>query len=192
MKKYLKIFAFIFIISCSLLFVGCKSKKDNLDELGQYLSNYYMDINYNHETKSVYAEQTLEYVNNSNAILKEIYLHLYVANFCNGAKNVPVDDLHSATAYPNGKSFATLNIIRLKLNDADILPVYEGEDNDIMKISLTNPLEPTTMAKVYIEYSFTLPNISHRFGYVGNNVNLANFKQNLHILTFNIVNFAFY
>ncbi len=175
MKKVLKAFFICLITCCACVFVGCKSSKDDLNQIGQSLSNYYMDINYNDDTKSLYAEQTLEYVNNSNALLKEVYFHLYVANFCAGAKNVPVDDIHNTQAYPNGESFATMNIIRVKLNDKDIMPQYEGEDNDLMRIDLVDALEPTTSVKIYIEYSVTLPNISHRFGYMDNNVNLANF-----------------
>ena len=162
-------------MGCSIMFVGCKSKKDNLDKIGQTLSTYYMDINYNHETKTLYAEQTLNYVNNSDALLGEIYFHLYVANFCAGAKNKPVEDTYMAKAYPNGESFATLNIIRVKLNNQDIMPTYEGDDNDIMKVELVDKLEPTTSANIYIEYSITLPNMSHRFGYIDSCANLANF-----------------
>lgn len=175
MKKIFKPLIAILILSCSIIFVGCGKKTDNLNQIGQNLSNYYMDINYDDENKSLYAEQTLEYVNNTDALLKEVYLHLYVANFCAGAKNLPVDQMHYAQAYPNGESYATLNIIRVKLNDVDIMPEYEGEDNDLMRVNLTDPLEPTTSAKIYIEYSITLPNVSHRFGYVDNNINLANF-----------------
>ena len=175
MKRFFKPFMLCLIATCAIIFVGCGNKKDNLNEIGQSLSNYYMDINYNDENKTLYAEQTLEYTNNSDAILKEVYFHLYVANFCYGAINVPVDATHIAQAYPNGESYATLNIIRVKLNNNDIMPTYEGEDNDIMKVDLINPLEPTTSAKIYIEYSITIPNISHRFGYIDNNVNLANF-----------------
>ena len=175
MKRFLKCFALTLIVLCSIVFVGCKNKKDDLNQLSVGLSSYYMDIHFDNATKSLHAEQTLEYVNNSDALLKEIYLHLYVANFCANAKNVPVDDLHYAQAYPNGESFATLNIQRVKLNDKDILPTYEGADNDLMKIELTDALEPTTSANIYIEYNLTLPNISHRFGYTENGINLANF-----------------
>lgn len=175
MKKLLKTAIFSIILACAIIFVGCKGKKDDLNQLGQTLSTYYMDINYNHDSKTLYAEQTLDYVNNSDALLKEIYLHLYVANFCAGAQNVPVEDMYKAKAYPNGESFATLNIIRVKLNDADIMPTYEGADNDLMCIPLVDKLEPTTSAKVYIEYSVTLPNVSHRFGYTDSGVNLGNF-----------------
>ena len=175
MKKVLKSFFVCLIACCSFIFVGCGNKKDDLSQIGQNLSNYYMEINYDDENKSLYAEQTLEYVNNTNAILKEIYLHLYVANFCTGAKNAPIDDIHKTQAYPNGESYATMNIIRVKLNDKDIMPAYEGLDNDLMRIDLVDALEPTTSATIYIEYSITIPNISHRFGYVDNNINLANF-----------------
>ena len=175
MKKLLKPLIFIITIACSVIFVGCGNNHDDLNEIGQSLSNYYMEISYDDNNKSLYAEQTLEYVNNSDALLKEIYLHLYVANFCKGATNVPVEDMHKAKAYPNGESYATLNIMRVKLNDQDILPTYEGEDNDLMKIVLTDSLEPTTSAKIYIEYNITIPNVSHRFGYTDSGVNLANF-----------------
>lgn len=175
MKKYLKIAVFALIIVVSSIFVGCKGKKDNIDDMSVGLSNYCIDIEYDDNNKSLYATQTINYVNNSDALLSEIYLHLYVANFCRGAKNVPVEEMYKAKAYPNGESYASMNIIRVKLNDSDVCPNYEGEDNDIMKIELTDKLEPTTEAKIYIEYSITLPNVSHRFGYTDNGVNLANF-----------------
>ena len=175
MKRFIKITVCGIIAICSILFVGCKAKKDNLDQIGKSLSTYTMDINYDDNAKSLYAEQTLNYVNNSDALLGEIYFHLYVANFCAGATNQPVEDMYKAKAYPNGESYATLNIIRVKLNDSDIMPEYEGADNDIMKISLSDKLEPTTSAEIYIEYSITLPNVSHRFGYTNKAINLANF-----------------
>ncbi len=176
MKKLLKPLIVSLVLICSVIFVGCKDKhKDNLEDLSQNLTTYNMDVEYNHDTKSLYAEQDVKYVNNSNAILKEVYFHLYVANFCKNAVNKPVDDIHYAQAYPNGESYATLNIVRVKLNDKDIMPTYEGEDNDLMKISLLDPLEPTTSANIYIEYSLTLPNISHRFGFTDKGINLANF-----------------
>ena len=153
MKKFLKIFCIAFLFTCSLAFVGCKNKKPDLQQLGQGLSTYYMDITYDDNNKSLYSEQTLNYVNNSDALLNEIYLHLYVANFCSGAKNSPIEDMYKAKAYPNGESFATLNIIRVKLNNQDIIPTYEGEDNDLMKIEWIDKLEPTTSAKIYIEYN---------------------------------------
>ena len=174
-KKFLIPLSFIVIIGASLILISCGKKKDNLSNIAKNLSTYTMDINFDNENKSLYAQQTLNYVNNSDAMLKEVYFHLYVANFCRGAKNVPVDDIHYAQAYIDGESYATLNIIRVKLNDKDIMPSYEGEDNDIMKVELSSPLEPTTSTNIYIEYSITLPKVSHRFGYTDKGINLANF-----------------
>ncbi len=175
MKKCLKVLVFGLILSCASIFVACKPKKDNLNTIAEPLSTYTMNINYDHDNKSLYAEQSLNYVNNSEALLSEIYLHLYVANFCAGANNKPVEDIYMSKAYPNGINYATLNIIRVKLNDHDIMPVYEGEDKDLMKISLSDKLEPAQSADIYIEYSVQLPNVAHRFGYTEEAVNLANF-----------------
>lgn len=175
MKRILRwLLVFIFGV-LAISFVGCKPKQDNLNEIGQTLSSYEMNIEYDHINKSLYSVQTLNYVNNTDAILSEIYMHLYVANFCQNAVNKPVEDMNIATAYPNGISYASLNIIRVKLNEQDIVPKYEGEDNDIMKIPLTNNLEPTESAEIYIEYRITLPNLSHRLGYTDSGVNIANF-----------------
>jgi len=63
MKKFLKIFSFSLIGILAIILSGCKTSKDDLNSLSQTLSSYYMDINYNHESKSLYAEQTVEYVN---------------------------------------------------------------------------------------------------------------------------------
>lgn len=175
MKKFCKIFVFVVLILASCVVVGCQKSKPNIQEVGQELTNYYMDIKYDDESKSLTATQTIDYVNESDALLKEVYLHLYVASFCRNAKNQPVEERFKAKAYPNGESFASLNIARVKLNDKDILPSYEGEDNDIMKILLDKSLEPTCRVKIYIEYSITIPNLSHRFGWTDKGVNICNF-----------------
>lgn len=175
MKKCFKWCLVLIIGIVAVGFAGCKGKKDNLNDIGQGLSNYYMNIEYDDDKKTIYAEQTLDYVNNSDAILSEIYMHLYVANFCQGAVNKPVEDIDVAKAYPNGISYANLNIIRVKVEDKDIMPKYEGEDNDIIKIDLTNKLEPTERVEIYIEYQVLIPNVSHRFGYTDSGVNIANF-----------------
>ena len=63
MKKFVKLFSFILILTCSVIFVGCKSKKDDLNSLSINLSTYNMDINFDNTSKSAYVEQTLTYVN---------------------------------------------------------------------------------------------------------------------------------
>lgn len=175
MKKFCKAFMLILVVGVACFFAGCGKNKADIDEIGQQLTNYYMDINYNNADKSLSATQTIDYVNESDALLKEVYLHLYVASFCRGAKNSPVEERYKAKAYPNGENFANLNISRVKLNDQDISPQYEGEDNDIMKILLDRILEPTCRVKIYIEYAITIPNVSHRFGWTDSGVNIANF-----------------
>ena len=72
MKKLLLfIFCFASVFTC----FGCK-KKDNLSVLGKDKSNYEISINLDTENKSAKVFQTLDYINNTNSILKTLKLNL--------------------------------------------------------------------------------------------------------------------
>lgn len=175
MKKiFLRITISICILAVSIAFVGCK-KKDDLDKIGANLSNYYIDLEYNNSTKSAVSNCEIDYCNPTEALLKEVKLHLYIASFTRLAKNKVVDDTNFASCFYNGESFATLNIARVLLNGEDISPTYEGEDNDIMVIELKSSLYPSERVNIKIEYSFSLPNCNHRFGYGDNTISFGNF-----------------
>lgn len=177
LKKLLPItLVFTLIISATCILFACKGKKkDNLDEIGADLSNYYMDIEYDNTTKSVNSTCEIDFCNPTDTMLKEVKLHLYIASFTKNAKSKVVNDLNKDNAFYNGESYATLNISRVKLNDQDINPTYENEDNDIMVVTLNSALYPSERINICIEYSFTLPNCNHRFGYGENTINFGNF-----------------
>ena len=180
MKKFKKIVPILLIVaivtSLSGILISCgKNKKDNLDELSTGFSNYYMDIEYDNQTKSVNSVCNIDFCNTSESMLKEVKLHLYIASFTKNAKSKVVNDLNKNKAFYNGESYASLNIQRVKLNNQDINPNYENEDNDIMVINLNSSLFPSERVNIEIEYSFTLPNCNHRFGYGENTINLGNF-----------------
>ena len=158
---------------CAFLFFGCGTSR--LLQVSKTLSNYEISIDYNDENKSITNTQSVDYVNNSDAILTQICFHLYPTAFKEGAVNKPVSELNTAKAYPNGVSFSNINITRTKLNGKDISPTYEGEDDNILVVQLSERLFPTQRACIYFEYTVALPNILHRFGYGDNTVNLANF-----------------
>jgi len=175
-SKFLKIFLVASILSIAIMFTACgKKKKDNLNNISENLSNYYIDLEYQPTSQSAIANCELDYINNSDAMLKEIKLHLYIASFCKDAKNPPLTDTNHETAYYGEESYATLNISRVKLNEKDILPTYEGEDNDILVVNLSQSLYPSERVNLKIEYNFSLPHMKHRFGYGENTVNFGNF-----------------
>lgn len=154
--------------------VGCK-RKDNLDDIGKNLTNYYIDLEYNNSTKSAVADCEIDYCNNSEALLKDIKIHLYIASFTRLAKTKVVDDNNFSSCFYNGESFASLNVARVLLNGEDVSANYEGEDNDIMVVTLKSSLYPSERVNIKIEYSFGLPNCNHRFGYGDNTINFGNF-----------------
>ena len=171
MKKF---FVFLLSLLLTLPLAGCK-QKDNLNELSQDLSTYNIDLYVDVETKKVEATQTISYINNTDGILKNIKLHLYPQFFEQGATEKIVPSTKMNNVYPNGMSYAEFNINRLKVDETEKAIVYENEFDDILNVELNSSLLPEETSQIYFEYSFTLPNCCHRFGYGDNTINLANF-----------------
>ena len=166
----------VFVLAVAVILFACgKRHQDNLQEISSQFTNYYIDLEYKNDSKSAVANCEIDFVNNTEAMLKDLKLHLYIASFCNGAQNLPVSELNKTKAYYNGESYATLNIMRVKLNGVDINPTYENADNDIMVIDLNSSLYPSERVNVCVEYNFSVPNCNHRFGYGENTINIANF-----------------
>lgn len=171
MKKFFAIiFSLVFVFSLT----ACK-KKENLNELSANLTTYEINLSLDMETKKVDATQTINYINNTNAILKTLKLHLYPQFFEEGATEYIVPSTRMSNAYPNGMSYAEFNVNRVKVEEQDKTIVYENECDSILSIELTSSLLPQERTKIEIEYSFILPNCCHRFGYGDNTINLGNF-----------------
>lgn len=171
MKKFLVIlliFSFIFPIS------ACK-KKENLNELSKDLTTYEINLNFEDKTQKITATQNVSYVNNTNSVLKTIKFHLYPQFFEEGATHTVVSQTKMNTAYPNGMSYAEFNIDRVQVNNVEKSVVYENEFDSILSVELNNSLLPEERTNIVIDFSFTLPNCHHRFGYGENTINLANF-----------------
>ena len=167
---------FVVLFSFALIFTtfGCK-QKDDINKLSKNLTTYEITLNLDCETKSVNANQVINYVNNTNSILKFIKFHLYPQFFEQGATDYVVSQTHMNTAYPNGMSYAEFNVDRVKVGKTDKEIVYENEFDSILIVELNSSLMPGENEIIYIDYSFILPNCCHRFGYGENTINLANF-----------------
>lgn len=167
---------FTILAVCCLIFSasGCQ-KKDNLNELSKNLTNYEITLDIDVESKSVTANQNVEYVNNTDSILKTIKFHLYPQFFKQGATEKIIPSTKMNQAYPNGISYADFNISRVQVDNIEKSINYECEFNSILSVELNSSLLPNEITNINIEYSFTLPNCYHRFGYGENTINLGNF-----------------
>ena len=172
MKKF-----FVILLSLTLIFplTACKKKKDNLTEISKNLSLYEINLNIDAENKKVTANQKLNFVNNTNTILKTIKFHLYPQFFKPGATEKIVPSTKMNNAYPNGLSYAEFEIQRVKVGETDKTIFYENEYESILSVELNSSLMPNEQVLIYMEYSFTIPNCYHRFGYGDNTINIANF-----------------
>ncbi len=169
-----KIAMLLFFVCISLAFGGCTSNvQKEIKKASKNLSEYTMQIEYNDYELNI--KQTIDYKNNYENELSDLYMHVYVNNFAVGAVNSPVSVTNKNTAYPNGESYGTFEIQSLQVNGQDTEAVFYGKDDDFLKIDLTESLAPSERIQLQMEYSVTIPNCLHRFGYGDNTINVANF-----------------
>ena len=171
MKKFLIVFlVFIIGIGC----VACK-KRDDISDLSKDLSNYEIVLDLDTTTFSAQANLTLDYINSSTDELTELKFHLYPQFFKENGTDLVVSSTKLNDAYPNGLDYSMFEVGRVQVGGQDVAVEYAGEYSDILVVDLINILLPTERAQIYIEFSFSLPNCEHRFGYGENTINLANF-----------------
>lgn len=171
MKKQIKIVAILLSVICALpLFAACEKKPQKEER-----SRYEITATYDEENKAVTASMSLSYYNGTEAILDELCFHLYPAAFREGARFSPVPKDAVSSAYPAGLSYGGIEIGKTTLGGAEVATAIEGEDEDILVVKMSGEgLYPTERAELTVDFTLTLPEIRHRFGYQGTRVNLGN------------------
>lgn len=165
---------FLGLICFCFLLAGCGKLNGAYSKVVEDADTYKLNFDYNHELKEVQLSEELLYKNDNNMELKELYFHLYPNAFAEGVKNKPVGVLNESKAYPNGKSYGGIEVNSVVVDGESCEVEYYGEDNDFLKINLTNPLKINKKITVQIDALIKLPNINHRFGYGNNTINIAN------------------
>lgn len=168
LKKYL----IIFLLPILFLFTGCK--KDEVLLASKNLSNYNIEVTLNTD-KTLECKQTVEYRNNTNTTLDNIMFHLYPRSFRQGASASIISTLNYKRCYYNGVSYGDLNLTKQEVNGKTSEIEITGNDQDIANVKLEKSLQPNDSVSIYFEYTVTLPNINHRFGYGDDTINIANF-----------------
>ena len=161
---------------CSVFsFFGCKEKKEDLSLLGENKTNYEIKIDLDVENKLAQVKQKIDYVNETDSILKTLKLNLYPQFFEQGATHNVIASTKQADCYYNGMSYAEFEIDRVEVEGKDIAVKYSGEYDEILLVDACKSLMPNERVNLSFEYNFKLPNCNHRFGYGENTINLANF-----------------
>lgn len=156
-----------------MFFTGCGNDY-LIKNTARRLNDYYLEINLNTDNMTAHVNQSVEYKNNTNTNLNNLKFMLYANAFKAGATNKPVGSLYKDRAYPNGESYGGIDILKVLVNDEEVQ--FNLEDIDETTLSFeVGELKPGKCVDIEFEYSLTLPNINHRFGYGNNAINLANF-----------------
>ncbi len=174
MKKFVLSFLVVAICLGCFTFAGCKSNEE-IEDVSANLSNYTLDITFDVNTMSATVSETIDYINTTDVALKEVAFHLYPQFFKEGATDYIVASTRVNEAYPNGMSYASFNIQRVTVDGEDISISYSGDYDSILNVALNSTLLPESRVTITIDFTFTLPNCEHRFGYGENTINLANF-----------------
>lgn len=171
-RRIMIVFALLIIIST--FFAGCSSG-GFIAKFSSDVNTYNISIDLDEINKTAQVKQSTIYVNNSQTALDNICFHLYANSFREGVTYKPVSVLYESKAYPNGKSYGGIDITSVRLNNLEAQTTLEGDDNTILNVALKDELYPSESVVIDFEYSLTIPNINHRFGYGDSVINLCNF-----------------
>lgn len=161
------------LVVCIVLSVGC-GFDSTVKRASKNLTEYTINASYDETTKTVTATEEIDYINKTETELDNICFHLYPKAFREEATVKPYTALTKARCFPNGESYGDILITSVSVKGAESSFVLDGEDDNILKVNLDEPLEEDKRVVIELTFTVTLPNCTHRFGYFENNVNLGN------------------
>ncbi len=133
--------------------------------------NYKIDVTLDDVNNFIYGNEEFEYINNSNATLTELYIHLWPNGYKN-EKTALAKQLASMgnyfLFYAQRRDIGYIDSLNFSIDGAPVLhTAYQGYE-DIAVIQLPNPLAPGAKIKVATPFRVKLPSGSiSRLGHIG-------------------------
>lgn len=136
------------------------------------INHYKIDVNFDPVNRSYSAEQTVTYINNTKKVLGEVYFHIY-PNAYKSPETAPI--LFSNATISKGNYVPGHMEIKEVLIDKEKVDFQiKGVGDTILKLSLSNLLNPNEKMKVDLKYEVKLPLNVDRFGYGKDVFNFGN------------------
>jgi len=173
-QVFKKLFCVVLVGLIVIVFTGCDSTARDLAREAKNLSTYKIDATINDVDKSILATEHVEYVNNTDVVLNELWFNLYPAAFREDAKYKPYSVTNQSKAFDGEVSYGDIKIQRVILSGREIKYEIGGIDNNILKIGLDVALYPESRVSVEISFLVLLANCNLRLGYFGDNINIGN------------------
>lgn len=169
MKRIIILISLACFFLLPLTFLGCKTREE------QNYTKYQMKLSYDEEAHILEGSEEITFFNFYNNMFENLYFHLYPNAFREGAGNSVISSSKVEEAYPNGLSYGDIEVKAVTGDDKVLDYVIEGEDENILNVSLPCQLYPDEEITITIDFKVTLANIHHRLGYGKNTINIANF-----------------
>ncbi|HCJ56945.1 MAG TPA: agmatine deiminase, partial [Clostridiaceae bacterium] len=179
MKFKLKLLPLFLILM--ILISGCSMEKEAApalkpDEIDAR-SFYSIDAELNAEEKTLTAIQEVNYYNNDDVEMKELYFHVY-PNAFKTKETAPFlfDDFDNAYKRGFKPGYVEITSVTQKDRSGEKLLKHSlsGEGETILKVELASPLKPYERVNLKIEFTLQIPPAGERFGYGENNFNMGN------------------
>ncbi|MFA9398273.1 MAG: M1 family aminopeptidase [Clostridiaceae bacterium] len=124
------------------------------------VNNYYMDLSLDTEKNQLTGAETIDYINNSQDNLKEVYFHIYANAFSDIDGDISIS-----------KVYVDNSMVDYKI---------EGDDNTLLKIGFPKELKPLERVDIKLEYVIDIPERNtdagiDRLAYGNNGYNFGNF-----------------
>ena len=175
-------------LTLSLVLTGCnigtqldegRLVSDNLlvDDLNEIdpskLTLYTIDVDLDTKEMSYKGKQSVNYVNNTDIDLEEIYFHIYPNAFKN-VLTLPV--LFDTANQINHDKYVPgyIDIEKVASGKKDLNWKVEGDKNTTLHVELNKALKTGESIELYLEYYVKLPTTEDRFGYHDKGINLGN------------------
>ncbi len=171
-KKIIAISLSVIVLVVACFFIFKRDFDSLVEKAAKALNNYNIQAEIDSENKTIEASQTVEVKNNYGMDIDALYFHLYPRAFREGASIKPYTTLNQGKCFSNGDSYGNLEITSVKTNNQQQDIVYDGEDENVLKVKCDLKKEQSVV--ISLKFIVTLPNCNHRFGYMDSNINLGN------------------
>lgn len=134
--------------------------------------SYDITCDFNPDNKTITAQETVSFKNNTGSELKELYFRIY-PNHKLSKKDV--DNLYKYTSalkidlFPSGFDDGDFQVKSIKQNLKPLRYQIEGKDSTVLKVILEKPIKPNEAVDIAIDFFLRIP---HRYGRYGHHNNI--------------------
>ena len=164
----------IVCLAVALIFVSTWGCGLNVEKEAQNLNTYTASLEFDEENYTLLGNMKVDFCNKSNTTLSELKFNIYPNAFREDSTQPVISLAKSKECYYNGESYGGIEITSMAGENFSNFEI-SGSDENILKVNLQRPIQPTQSTSIEMDFVITLPNISPRFGYGENTINFGNF-----------------